>query len=123
MGKGTEKGDRIEMEEEDKIEDLVLPLDRKWLCEALINLLDNAVKYSPSGTTVTIRTVKMVSFFRIEIQDQGIGIARENYHKVFQRFYRGEEKKYKTRKARVGLYLPGRSSKAITARFLWTAER
>lgn len=104
--KAQKKGIEIEMEEEDKIEDLVLPLDRKWLCEALINLLDNAVKYSPSGTTVTIRTVKMVSFFRIEIQDQGIGIARENYHKVFQRFYRGEEKEVQNEKGSgVGLYL------------------
>ncbi len=104
--KAQKKGIEIEMEEEDKIEDLVLPLDRKWLCEALINLLDNAVKYSPSGTTVTIRTVKMVSFFRIEIQDQGIGIARENYHKVFQRFYRGEEKEVQNEEGSgVGLYL------------------
>ena len=96
----------IEMEAEDKLEDLILPLDSKWLCEALINLLDNAVKYSPPGTTVTIRAARMASFLRIEIQDQGIGIARENYHKVFQRFYRGDEKEVqKEEGSGVGLYL------------------
>lgn len=48
----------------------------------------------------------MASFLRIEIQDQGIGIARENYHKVFQRFYRGEEKEVKKEEGSgVGLYL------------------
>lgn len=104
--KAQEKEIEIEMEAEERLEDLVLPLDPKWLCEALINLLDNAVKYSPSGTNVTIRAVKMASFLRIEIQDQGIGIARENYHKVFQRFYRGEEKEVKKEEGSgVGLYL------------------
>lgn len=104
--KAQEKEIEIEMEAEESLEDLVLPLDSKWLCEALINLLDNAVKYSPSGTNVTIRAVKMASFLRIEIQDQGIGIARENYHKVFQRFYRGEEKEVKKEEGSgVGLYL------------------
>ena len=77
--KAQKKEIEIEMEAEDKLEDLILPLDSKWLCEALINLLDNAVKYSPPGTTVTIRAARMASFLRIEIQDQGIGIARENY--------------------------------------------
>lgn len=104
--KAQEKEIEIEMEAEESLEDLVLPLDSKWLCEALINLLDNAVKYSPSGTNITIRAVKMASFLRIEIQDQGIGIARENYHKVFQRFYRGEEKEVKKEEGSgVGLYL------------------
>lgn len=104
--KAQKKEIEIEMEAEDSLENLVLPLDSKWLCEALINLLDNAVKYSPAGTTVTIRAAKMASFLRIEIQDQGIGIARENYHKVFQRFYRGEEKEVqKEEGSGVGLYL------------------
>ena len=104
--KAQKKEIEIEMEAEDKLEDLILPLDSKWLCEALINLLDNAVKYSPPGTTVTIRAARMASFLRIEIQDQGIGIARENYHKVFQRFYRGDEKEVqKEEGSGVGLYL------------------
>ena len=104
--KAQKKDIEIEMEAEDKLEDLILPLDSKWLCEALINLLDNAVKYSPPGTTVTIRAARMASFLRIEIQDQGIGIARENYHKVFQRFYRGDEKEVqKEEGSGVGLYL------------------
>ena len=85
------KNIEIQMDAGDDIEDLMISHDRKWLCEALLNLLDNGVKYSPSGTVITIRALRMTSFLRIEIQDQGIGIPRENYHKVFQRFFRGTQ--------------------------------
>lgn len=107
--KARNKEIEIQMEAEDEIEDLVIRYDRKWLCEALINLLDNAVKYSPCKTMITIRAVRMPSFFRIEIQDQGIGIPREKCHKVFQRFYRGNQAEIqKEEGAGVGLYLARR---------------
>ena len=51
----------------------------------------------------------MPSFLRIEIQDQGIGIPREDCHKVFQRFFRGQQPEVKkTEGAGVGLYLSRR---------------
>lgn len=107
--KARKKEIEIQMEAEDEIEDLLIRHDRKWLCESLINLLDNAVKYSPPKTTITIRTVKMTSFLRIEIQDQGMGIPRESYHKIFQRFYRGKQLEVqKEEGAGVGLYLARR---------------
>lgn len=107
--KAQKKGIEIQMESGDDIEDLEIRHDRKWLCEALLNLLDNAVKYSQDKTTITIRAVRMTSFLRIEIQDQGIGIPRENYHKVFQRFFRGQQPEIKnTEGSGVGLYLARR---------------
>lgn len=97
------------MDAEDKVEELLIRHDRKWLCEAILNLLDNAMKYSPSKTVITIRAMKMISFLRLEIQDEGIGIPRENYHKVFQRFFRGsQEEVQKEEGAGVGLYLARR---------------
>ena len=107
--KAQKKEIEIQMEGENEISDLMIRHDRKWLCEALLNLLDNAVKYSPCGTAITIRATRMTSFLRIEIQDQGIGIPRENYHKVFQRFFRGREPEVKnTEGSGVGLYLSRR---------------
>lgn len=107
--KARNKEIEIQMDAEDEIEELVIRHDRKWLCEALINLLDNAVKYSPCKTKITIRAVRMPSFFRIEIQDQGIGIPQESRHKVFQRFYRGNQAEIqKEEGAGVGLYLARR---------------
>lgn len=65
--------------------------DSKWTAEALSNLLDNAVKYTPEGGSVKI-TVRPWQFYtRIDITDTGIGIADDHYHDVFKRFYRAEE--------------------------------
>lgn len=104
--KAQKKGIEIELEGEDKIDGLIIRHDPKWLCEALINVLDNAVKYSENGTKVTICVFRMVSFLRLEIHDQGVGICKENYHKVFRRFYRGQESEVqKEEGSGVGLYL------------------
>lgn len=107
--KAQQKDIEIHMEAGDEIEDLRIRHDRKWLSEALINILDNAVKYSPPGTMVTLRAFRMTSFLRIEIQDQGIGIPKEIYHKVFQRFFRGKQPEVQNAEgAGVGLYLARR---------------
>lgn len=85
---------------------LSLSLDRKWTAEALANILDNAVKYSPSGSTVTVRLHKLYNYVRIEIEDTGIGIPREEYNQIFQRFYRGlHPTVQQSEGSGVGLYL------------------
>lgn len=107
--KAQQKDIEIQLEAGDEIENVRIRHDRKWLSEALINILDNAVKYSPSGTMVTLRAFRRTSFLRIEIQDEGIGIPRENYHKVFQRFFRGNQPEIQNEEgAGVGLYLARR---------------
>lgn len=63
--------------------------DPRWTQEALVNVLDNAVKYSAPDSAVDIRVEPMVSYFLIEIEDQGIGIPREERGQIFKRFYRG----------------------------------
>jgi len=62
--------------------------DSKWTVEAIYNVLDNAVKYSHRGSTVTIRCIPYNLFFRIDVIDQGIGIAENEQGKIFSRFYR-----------------------------------
>lgn len=63
-------------------------LDLEKLKEVMINLLSNAIKYSPDGGNVWVRMRMEESNLRIEIEDQGIGIAQENIPKLFQAFYR-----------------------------------
>jgi signal transduction histidine kinase len=88
------------------IENTVIPHDAKWTAEAIANVLDNAIKYSPSKSTVKITIKVMANVIRIEIQDQGIGIKKEEYNQVFQRFYRGKsEIVKKSEGSGVGLYL------------------
>ncbi|MCI9532281.1 MAG: HAMP domain-containing histidine kinase [Lachnospiraceae bacterium] len=65
--------------------------DRKWTAEALLNLLDNAVKYSHPGSRVTVSVTGYEMFVRIGIHDQGIGIPEGEIALVYQRFYRGSQ--------------------------------
>lgn len=62
--------------------------DRKWTLEALGNLLENAVKYTPAGGSVTVSVVPYELFCRIDVTDTGIGLTEEESSRVFARFYR-----------------------------------
>ena len=65
--------------------------DEKWTQEAIFNVLENCIKYSNENTTITIQISKNTFFSKITITDQGIGIKKENYNNIFQRFYRAQE--------------------------------
>ena len=78
--------------------------DKKWSIEALYNLLDNAVKYSPKGSQVTLRVQEYSMYCEICVEDRGIGMTEEEVPKVFQRFYRGKQVQQKTGVG-IGLYL------------------
>lgn len=62
--------------------------DPKWTAEALGNILDNAIKYTPPGGSVTVSVRPWQFYTRVDITDTGIGIAEEHYNDIFQRFYR-----------------------------------
>ncbi len=80
--------------------------DRKWTVEALVNILENAVKYSEQNTGIAIRVQCLPDHILVEVEDEGIGISEEELHKIFLRFYRGEEAKKRVQEgAGVGLYL------------------
>ena len=64
--------------------------DRKWTEEAVCNLLDNAVKYTPAGGHVTLRAIPYEMFCRIDVTDDGPGIPEEEQPRLFARFYRGQ---------------------------------
>jgi signal transduction histidine kinase len=64
--------------------------DKNWLCEAIRNLLDNSIKYSPAGSIVEIGVQNNEMFTRIQVRDYGIGIEEEEETSIFNRFYRGK---------------------------------
>jgi two-component system phosphate regulon sensor histidine kinase PhoR len=69
-------------------DDLSLLADAIGLGQVLQNLLDNAIKYSPAGGVVSLRARVTDDVVRIEVQDQGPGIAPKHFERIFERFYR-----------------------------------
>lgn len=98
--KAAEKGIRITLEHGEAN----AVFDPKWTEEALYNLLDNAVKYTPSGGRVSVTAAVYPMFSAVLVQDTGPGIAEEEQPKIFQRFYRGTA--YREQEGvGIGLYL------------------
>ena len=78
--------------------------DPRWTGEALGNVVNNAVKYTPAGGTVTISAQMLDSFCRVDVSDTGPGIPESEQAEIFNRFFRGRG----TRTAEglgLGLYL------------------
>ncbi|MCC2631360.1 MAG: putative Histidine kinase [Patescibacteria group bacterium] len=65
--------------------------DKAYLRQAIINLVDNAIKYSVSGTTVTVTTSVKEGWATISIHDHGIGMTEADQQKLFSEFFRSEE--------------------------------
>lgn len=65
--------------------------DMKWTKEALGNVVDNAVKYSPSGSRVILSVTEYELYAAISVKDFGLGIREEDTARIFQRFYRAED--------------------------------
>lgn len=102
--KAREKDIRITIKSADSKEALRAVYDEKWTKEALFNILDNAIKYSPAGTEVIINVIPYEMFLCIEIKDSGIGIEADEIPKIFGRFYRGKNVRNKDGVG-IGLYL------------------
>lgn len=101
--KAQEKKISIEMTNEFE-ENLLIPHDVKWTAEAFINILDNAIKYSPENSHITIRLELLASYVKIDFEDEGRGIPCSEYANIFKRFYRGSSSQH-TEGSGVGLYL------------------
>lgn len=84
--------------------DISAVCDAKWTEEAVCNLLDNAVKYTPDGGNITVRMSEYEMFCRIDVTDDGNGISEEEQPKIFGRFYRGKDV-YNKQGVGIGLYL------------------
>ncbi len=65
--------------------------DPKWTAEALGNILDNAVKYTPAGGRIEVLVRPWQFYTRIDISDTGIGIPEEHCNDIFKRFYRAQD--------------------------------
>lgn len=76
----------------------------KWTAEAMSNILENAIKYSPENSHITISITRLDIYTRITISDEGIGIPEKEYNLIFKRFYRGKNVEQQEGSG-LGLYL------------------
>ena len=103
---------QIQSQAEEKQIDLAIDLPREarcphdgnWLGEAVYNLLDNGVKYSPVQGKLKVCVLKNEMFLKIRVEDKGIGIEPGEEAEIFRRFYRGKRVKNQEGFG-IGLYL------------------
>src|SRR5262249_54489481 len=80
--------------------------DRDRVQQVLVNLIDNAAKYSPDGGEIVVTTQRADSAVRVSVADSGIGISPAEHEQIFEKFYRSDP--YQTRGAGgtgLGLYI------------------
>lgn len=95
-----EKGLKLSMDAGDKI---TADIDRATLRQAVMNLLDNAVKYTPEGGSIAVAVRNVAGRGVVEIKDSGPGISKEHRGRVFERFYRAEKARSGVSGAGLGL--------------------
>ena len=96
-----QKGISVEVQCPD---DLRVSHDSKWTAEALFNLLDNAVKYTPAGGRICVSVEEWEMYVKLDVADTGKGIPESRQAAIFRRFYR-EEEVHDQPGVGIGLYL------------------
>lgn len=87
-------------------ETIEVATDKGALLSVVTNLVENAVKYSPSDANIYVGVKKLEDRFVVEVKDEGNGISSEDKKHVFKKFYRaGSEETRKTKGTGLGLYL------------------
>lgn len=82
-----------------------IPINYDSITRVVMNLLTNAIKYSPKGKKVKVKVEKVKEYLEISVEDEGIGISEENQKKVFDRFFRVENKTHTVKGTGLGLHL------------------
>ena len=85
-------------------EDLRVSHDSRWTAEALFNLLDNAVKYTPAGGSIRVSVEQWELYVKLDVTDTGRGIPESRQAAIFRRFYR-EQEVHEQPGLGIGLYL------------------
>ena len=81
----------------------LLKLDDMLIEQVLVNLLDNAAKYAPPSSTITITVRKMGGVVRLQMMDEGVGIPEEQLSLIFEKFHRVKSRDHQRAGAGLGL--------------------
>lgn len=103
-GKRRLKDIRLDRRPDSGTERIEAWFDFRWTQEAFLNILDNAVKYSPRGGRISVEIGETENFARLSVSDEGAGIPEEEIPLIFKRFYRGKQAD-REEGVGIGLYL------------------
>ena len=98
------------------------PLDSVLIEQVLVNLLENAARYSAADTPITVTARKQVDGVVIEVADRGVGLAAGEEERIFEKFYRGEPARTSSRGAGLGLSICRAIVQAHGGR-IWASNR
>lgn len=99
----TNRGQRLRLE---LIENITMRMDTKLIAGVLMELLSNAIDFSPDGAEIVVRSRKEARFAVFEVEDKGCGIPSSDLRRVFDEFMRGSNAtKYKADGNGLGLYI------------------
>jgi signal transduction histidine kinase/ActR/RegA family two-component response regulator len=90
MGKGVELAP-VQMPENPELAALKVWVDPRHIRQILINILSNAIKYTPAGGKVSLRVERLGDKAKIIVSDTGVGVSEEQKEKLFERFHRGDD--------------------------------
>lgn len=82
-----------------------IEIDSILIQEVILNLVENAVKYTPEEGSIHIRSTEVDDWVSVQVEDTGPGISEEERSKVFEKFYRGETQRMTTKGSGLGLFL------------------
>ena len=99
------RGIRLELKQEPADAAAVLSADASRLHRALLNLLDNALRFSPDGATIHVGIRLRPGWCRLSVRDEGPGLSEEDSRRLFERFYRGDPARARSQQGGTGLGL------------------
>ncbi|MCO5142451.1 MAG: ATP-binding protein [Oligoflexia bacterium] len=103
----TFQADKKKIEIIQKLEPLFpIKLDAALIIQVVSNMIDNAIKYSPEGSTIVIQSKEVKDYVEIMVSDNGTGLSNKELDQLFTKFYRGESHPGdQTKGSGLGLYL------------------
>ncbi|MEZ4871493.1 MAG: ATP-binding protein [Bdellovibrionales bacterium] len=83
----------------------LIDVDRILVHEVILNLIENAIKYTPPGGFIKVSSTEIDDQVVVVVEDSGVGIDKSELAKVFEKFHRGKEHSLNTKGSGLGLYL------------------
>ncbi|MEB3270334.1 MAG: HAMP domain-containing sensor histidine kinase [Synechococcus sp.] len=100
-----QRGLELELQVEPAWQQTRLQGDASRLHRALLNLIDNAIHYSPDGALITVTLQLQARWCRLSVRDRGAGLSEEDSRRLFERFYRGDPARARGQRGGSGLGL------------------